>query len=364
MSKKTAIIISPNWRDYAEKYLNDCLDSLAEQTFSGECKYFFVDNESTDESFEYLKEIVENKIRSSEHEIIRIKHNAGFAEGNNQAMKLAIEQGYDYLILFNMDTVIEKSAVAKIIEIAESNEKIGVVQARLMLWTPSGQAEKNKINSLGNSTHFLGFGYCEGYGEKLQATSYKLQVKDIFYPSGAAFLIKAGVIKKIGYFDEEFWMYNEDQDLGWRAWLAGYRCILAPEAIVYHKYEFSRSITKYYWMDRNRLLVILKNYHFLTLLMILPALIIMEFGLFLFALKGGWIKDKIKIYKYFLSINNWRYIIRARQDCQKTRKIKDKEIAKMITGKIWYQEVDDWKLRAINPVFNFYWKVIKSIIIW
>ncbi|KKR21774.1 MAG: hypothetical protein UT48_C0004G0030 [Parcubacteria group bacterium GW2011_GWE2_39_37] len=364
MRKKIAIIIAPNWRDYAEKYLSDCLDSLVEQEFAGEGKYFFVDNESTETSFQYLKQVIENKFVSSrEYEIVRILHNAGFAEGNNQAMRLAIEQGYDYLILFNMDTVVGNDAIKKMIEAAESADDIGIVQARLMLWDSSKQPEENKINSLGNTTHFLGFGFCEGYNEDV--SRYKIdEIRNIFYPSGAAFLIKSKVIKEIGYFDEEFWMYNEDQDLGWRTWLAGYRCVLAPEAVVYHKYEFSRSITKYYWMDRNRLLVILKNYHLLTLLLILPTLIIMEFGLFLFALKGGWVRDKIKIYSYFLDLKNWRYIIKARQDCQKTRKIKDKEIVKMITGKIWYQEVDDWKLRAINPVFNLYWKIIKKIIIW
>ena len=59
MSKKVAIIISPNWRDYAEKYLAECLESLRRQDFPGEFKIFLVDNESSEESMALLKKIVE-----------------------------------------------------------------------------------------------------------------------------------------------------------------------------------------------------------------------------------------------------------------------------------------------------------------
>jgi GT2 family glycosyltransferase len=186
-----------------------------------------------------------------------------------------------------------------------------------------------------------------------------MTVKNICYPSGAAVLFRAEVLQKVGLFDEEFWMYNEDQDMGWRIWLAGYKCVLAPEAVVYHKYEFSRSIEKYYWMDRNRILAMLKNYHWLSLIFILPAFIMMEIGLLLFSFKG-----KIKVWRYFLSVKNWRYIICARQASQNLRKIKDRDIVKMFSGKIWYQEIGDWKLSIVNPIFSAYWKLVKTVIFW
>jgi GT2 family glycosyltransferase len=177
-------------------------------------------------------------------------------------------------------------------------------------------------------------------------------------------LFRSDVLKKIGLFDEEMWMYNEDQDLGWRVWLAGYKCILAPDAIVYHKYEFSRSIAKYYWMDRNRIIAILKNYRLGTLVLIFPAFVIMGLGLIMFAIKGGWIKEKIKVWEYFLNVKNWRYILRARKEVQGLRKVKDRDIIPMFSGKIWYQEIDDVKLRLVNPIFNAYWWLVKKIIFW
>jgi len=372
MQKKIAIIISPNWRDYAEKYLAECLDSVAKQNWTGESKIFLIDNESVEESFNYLKQFIETRlIASLPYEIIRNINNDGFAKGNNEAMKAAIEQGFEYLILFNMDTVVDSNAVTELIRVAEADENIGAVQAKLMLWP-----DKEKINSLGNATHFLGFGFSEGNGESITnhqpariatknvADRLPITNNKIFYPSGAAVLYKAEVLKEVGLFDEEFWMYAEDQDLGWRIWLAGYKCVLAFNAVVYHKYEFSRSISKYYWMDRNRLIIILKNYKLATLILILPALIVMEFGLLIFAIKGSWLKEKIDVYKYFFSLKHWRYIKKARQTSQKLRRIKDRELVPMISSKIAYQEINSPALRFANLIFTVYWKVINKLIIW
>jgi GT2 family glycosyltransferase len=350
-NKKVAIIISPNWQDYAQKYLADCIKSLRHQDYQGKIKVFIIDNETSEESYILLKKI------APEAEIHRNKHNDGFAKGNNDAIKLALGLGYEYIILFNMDTIIESNCVSELIKVADSDNKTGAVQARLMLWP-----EKEKINSLGNVTHFLGFGYSLGYREKIDKAIFK--ISDIAYPSGAAVLYKAGVLRKVGLFDEEFWMYNEDQDLGWRIWLAGFKCVLAPQAVVYHKYEFAKSTKQYYWMDRNRILAIKKNYHPLTLLLIFPASIIMELGLLLFAMKVGCLKEKLKVYKYFFTPSKWLYIYQSRKQTQKLRKVKDKDIVKMFSGRIWYQEIDDAKLKLVNPVFNLYWRVIKRLIVW
>jgi GT2 family glycosyltransferase len=367
MDKRVAIIISPNWRDYAEKYLFDCLESVKKQDFLGESKIFLVDNESTNESLAMLNDIVETKNFASA-QIVKNENNDGFAKGNNDAIRLALEQEFDYVILFNMDTVVEKDCVRKMVEAVENENSpnplcrkgaIGAVQARLMLWP-----DKEKINSLGNMTHFLGFGYCEGYGERYNPPTPLYQGGDICYPSGAAVLFTAEVLKKIGLFDEEFWMYNEDQDFGWRIWLAGFKCVLAPEAVVYHKYEFNKSIKQYYWMDRNRIIAIIKNYHFLTLLLIFPAWLVMELGLVLFSLKQGWFGLKIKVWLYFLNPKNWAYLWKARIGAQALRQAKDKDIVKMFSGKIWYQEIGDWKLELVNPVFQVYWWAVKKIIFW
>lgn len=350
MNKKVAIILG-NYKYYVKKYGPDCIESLRSQDFEGELKIFVYDNETSQESVEALQNIM------PEAELVLNKKNDGFAKGNNDCLKLALAQGFDYFVLFNMDMEVDKSAVRKMMEVAEMADENAVVQARVML-----HPQTELLNSVGNTTHFLGFGFCLGYKDR-----YKNDItspKEIAYPSGSAVLLKRELLEKIGLFDEEFWMYNEDQDLGWRAWLAGYRCVLAPEAVVYHKYEFSKITKRYYWMDRNRIIVMLKNYHFLTLLLIFPAFVIMEFGLIIFSLKSGWFKGKLKVWAYFLNPVKWIYIWQKRQEVKAIKKISEKEVVKRFVGEVWYQEIDDPKLRLVNPFFNFYWKIVKKIIIW
>ncbi len=349
MQKSVAIIISPNWKDYAEKYLEDCVVGLRKQDYAGKMKIFLTDNETSEKSFQLISKIV------PEAEFILNKNNDGFAKGNNDAMRLAVADNFDYIFLINMDAIAEPDCIRKLVETAESEKNIGAIQPRIMLWN-----EKNKINSLGNATHFLGFGYSRGYKEQYREKEKK--VYDIGYFSGAAVLLRSSVFKNIGLFDEEYWMYNEDQELSMRIWLFGHRCVINEEAVAYHKYEFSKSIKQFYWMDRNRIIAILECYHALTLLLILPAFIIMEIGLILFSLKSGWFKEKLHVWKYFLSLKNWKYILKARKRNQNLRQIKESEFTRLFAGKIWYQEVDDWKLRLINPVFDVYWRGCKVVI--
>lgn len=348
--KRAAIIISPNYEDHARKYWKDCLESLRRQDWPGEKKIFITDNQSTEESYSFLKET------SPEAAILRNIENRGFAGGNNDAMRIALAEGYDYLILFNMDTVVETGCVRHLVEAAQTDSAIGAVQARLMLWP-----QTNKINSLGNVTHFLGFGYCDGYGEDWFDQT-PCAMRDIAYASGAAVLYKREVLERVGIFDEEFRMYNEDQDLGWRIWLARWRCVLAPRAVAYHKYDFSRYPGRYYWLDRNRMLAMIKNYESSTLALIAPAFLVMELGLLLFAFQRGWLGDKLKVYGYFLNRQNRQYLMNARRETQSLRRVKDKEIIGNFSGGIWYDEVGDWKLHWINRVMSAYWRAIKSIL--
>jgi GT2 family glycosyltransferase len=350
MQKTVAIIISPNYEDNAQRYLRDCLESLRRLDWDGKKKIFITDNQSTAKSFAFLKEA------APEAEIIRNGDNDGFAKGSNDAMRLALQAGYDYLVLFNIDTIVKADCISRLVKTAESTAAIGAVQARIMLWP-----DKHKVNSLGNRIHFLGFGYCEGYGEEFSSVHFQ-SVRDICCPSGAAVLYKKEVLETTGLFDEGFWMYNEDHDLGWRIWLAGWRCVSDPQAVVYHKNKFAGDAWKYYWLDRNRILAMIKNYQGSTLLLISLAFLFMEFGMLLFALQRGWFREKLTVYQYFLNLKNWEYILTARRNSQALRRVKDRDIVGMFSGRIWYDEIGDWKLGIANHLLNTYWNVIKWIL--
>jgi GT2 family glycosyltransferase len=193
----------------------------------------------------------------------------------------------------------------------------------------------------------------------------KLHVRDIAYASGAGMLMRSSMMREIGLLDEELFAYHEDLEFSWRARLAGWRVALAPKSEVFHKYEFSRSIKKYFWMERNRFIVMLRMYRIPTLLITLPAFLAMEIGLWAFAFKGGWWREKLRAYAHFLSPGAWKRLLDARRRAQELRKIGDREATKLFTGSILFQQMQPTLLtRVANPLFSLYWGLARLVIFW
>ncbi len=344
MNKIFIIIVSYN----GKKYLPTLFDSLSRQITKTEI--IIVDNASTDDSVFFIKQ------NYPAVKIIKNEKNLGFAQGNNIGIRYALANGADYIALLNQDTRVEPDWLEKLINKMESDKNIGCCQPTILMWP-----DKEKINSLGNEIHFLGFGFTRGNDKKLEEMKDKIR-EEVTYCSAAACLIRAEALKKVGLFDEKLFMYHEDLDLGWRLRLAGYKNVLMPEAIIYHEYQYSQAKYKYYYMERNRHWVNLKNYRLWTLLLILPALIIMELGMWFFAVTKGWWLKKLKGYGSL--IKNLPYIIKKRREVQRLRKVSDREITKMFVAKIWYQEISNPLLNYIgNPLMTVYWHIVKWLVI-
>lgn len=284
--------------------------------------------------------------------------NLGFTGGNNLALKLALGLGRDYAYLLNGDAAFESEAISEAVRAAEADPKIGAVQSLLVL-----QQSPDTLNSWGNALHYLGFGYACGYRQKRSAAP--TEVKDIAYPSGAGVLLRSGVLARVGLFDETFTAYHEDLDLGWRIWLAGYRCVLAPKSVVRHHYEFSRSIEKWFWMERNRWLVILRNYKVATLIWLAPQFVAAELALFVFALAKGWWRDKFRVWAYLLKPDTWRYLARTRELIRRIRRLSDREILALTSPTIAYQDVESWPVKVfLNPVGRALHWLTKIVVFW
>ena len=160
-------------------------------------------------------------------------------------------------------------------------------------------------------------------------------------------------------------MYHDDVELGWKAKLAGYRIVLAPRSVMYHKYEFSRSIRMLYYMERNRYLVMLTLYRLPTLLAVAPAMIAMEIGMYFYSIAGGWLGTKLRVSGYFLNPVNWLKIYHKRHFINGIRRKKDREIVWGFSGQVLFQEIENPVLKYIaNPVFNAYWQIVKKLIWW
>ena len=259
------------------------------------------------------------------------------------------------MALLNQDTRVAPNWLNKLVKVMEADRKIAAVQPTILLWP-----EQNKINSIGNEIHFLGFGFAKGNQQLALSNNQSIQ-QPVTYCSGAACLLRVSALQKVGLFDEKLFLYQEDLDLGWRFLLAGYQNYLAPQSVVYHQYQYSQSKYKYYYLERNRHWVNLKNYSWWTLLIITPAMIIMELGMWVFAIKNNWWWEKLKGYGSLLV--NLPYIFRERNRVQKLRQVKDKQIVKKFVGKIWYQEISNSLLNYVgNPLLNLYWRIVKRLI--
>ncbi|KKQ54036.1 MAG: hypothetical protein US74_C0053G0005 [Parcubacteria group bacterium GW2011_GWA2_38_13] len=286
--------------------------------------------------------------------------NSGFVGGNNIGLQYAVDNDFDYAYLLNQDTVVDSNFLSEVVQIIEGDEKIGAVQSLLLL-----NDKKDTINSMGNHIHYLGFAYAGGNGEKVQSSKFKVQSYEITYPSGAAVLLRCTTLMKIGLLHPELFMYHEDVELGWRMWLFGYKIMLAPKSIVYHKYEFSRSMKKYYYMERNRFIVFLEKYKLATIVLIFPALVLMEILMFAYSFISGFWKEKLHAYGYFFHISAWKKIFSKRLQNQTGRVISDREIIHKFVGVIQFQEaVNPFVKYIFNPLFHLYFIAIKFFIFW
>ncbi|MEY4723278.1 MAG: hypothetical protein RLZZ324_791 [Candidatus Parcubacteria bacterium] len=356
MSKVHIIIV---WYDGA-KYVDALFASLARMDRTGlEAEIVCVDNKSNDDTLAQLRARAPGLQGTT---VITSDKNLGFAGGNNLAMRRALDAGAEYVYLLNQDTEVEPDFLVRAMEGMTSagphGRAVGAVQSLLRL-----HPEKHLVNSAGNAIHFLGLGYSLGYRQPVASVS-RDTMPEISYPSGAGVLLSVAALRVTGLFDDLFFMYHEDLDLGWRLRLAGYRCILAPRSVVYHKYEFSRSVRKLYYMERNRGIVLLKDLRAWSLAVLAVPLAVAEVGLFVAALKGGWWREKLRAYAFFLKPASWTYVLRARRAVQKTRVVSDREIVRLFTPVIAFQDVTGPFTRYVaNPLMRLTWAVYRTFII-
>ena len=236
-------IILVNYNGYKDTI--ECVNSLKGINYSN-YKIVIVDNASTNNSLEILKQTLNNCI------IIESKKNLGFAGGNNLGIKYALKSNADYVLLLNNDTLEEPNFLNNMINSFNKDEKIGLVGCKIMYYP-----EKDKIWYGGgyiNWFKFIGI-HC---GMKQIDKGQCDTEKEIDFMTGCCMLIKREVFEKVGLLSEEYFMYFEDVDFCVKVKDAGYKIWYNPEAAIYHKVGFSsggeESTFSIKWGTRNRLL--------------------------------------------------------------------------------------------------------------
>ena len=310
----------------------------------------------------YIREQVEkHKGRLPHVTILEQTENLGFSGGNNLGMQWAIDNGYDYVFLHNADAYMGPSCIQELVDAMEEDTTIGAAQSLVML-----HPETNTINTSGNVLHYLMVGYCDDY-KKTKEEVYLPKIKEVGYLSGAAVMMRTPLLQKYGLWDVDYFMYHEDTDYSLRLQMQGYKTVMVRDSEFFHKYEFKKSIGKYFWIERNRYVLILLFYKWPTIIFLLPMLFIFEVGLIIFSLRGGWFDKRVEVYQYFLKKENWKIWLKKREEIQKNRKINDRQLLKNAGTGVYFQE-DEMRnpllLYVGNPLMWVYYHVVVRLFIW
>ncbi|MDQ7063500.1 MAG: glycosyltransferase family 2 protein [candidate division KSB1 bacterium] len=283
VSEPRVFILLVNWNGKADTLA--CLESLQQVNYANKT-IVVVDNGSSDGSVEAIRR------RFPEVRLIRNEHNERFARANNQSMQLALQEGADYVLLLNNDTLVDAEFLRHLVNRAESDPAIGMVGGKIYYAEPA-----DRLWFVGGGVD-LWRGRIWHHGLRQEDRGQFDQPRDVDYITGCCVLVRRACIETIGLLDESYYIYGEDVDWSFRARQAGFRLVYEPKAKIWHKISSSsggprtpegltgfkvfhkvRSMLKFFWKHA-------RWYHWLTI----PVFMTIEAMrvVFWLAIRGNW----------------------------------------------------------------------------
>lgn len=226
----------------------------------------FVDNGSCDGSeVDFVGQSRESK--EIKTRIIKLEKNCGYSRANN--LGVAEAKG-DYVILLSNDIRVSINWLRKAIEALELDKDVAVAQSMMYKLDNASEADE-----MGNYIDVFGLNH---------SFPFSREVKEVSYCEGAVMIIRRRVIEEVGgLFDERYFMFYEDVDFCWRARLMGYKVVVVPDSVVYHKRGgtvsgiIMKTDPKYvYCNTRNRLSTLFKNYSAINVIKFVPLAVALE----------------------------------------------------------------------------------------
>jgi GT2 family glycosyltransferase len=230
---KIAVVIL-NWN--GKKYIEKCLDSVLKlEKDNFETEIVVVDNASSDGS----TELIEQQYKTIK--LLKNKENLGFAGGNNVGLKYVFENGSDYILVLNPDTIVDKNLLVELLKSFETERQIGLVSPKIY-FAKGYEYHKDRYEEkdLGKVIFYAG-GIIDWKNilashrgvDEVDKGQFDQQGETDFV-TGCAMMISKSVIEKIGYFNEKYFLYWEDSDYCQRAKYAGFELWYQPKGIVWH----------------------------------------------------------------------------------------------------------------------------------
>jgi GT2 family glycosyltransferase len=246
-SESLISVIVVNWNGL--QLLDACFESLAKQTWPNK-EFLLVDNGSTDGSRELLISWADRLPRAQS---ILLPTNTGFCKANNIAFSRA---SGEWIALLNSDAVAAPNWLEELIRYGDVENRIGMLAGKILFQDPAGVIDK--------AGHLIYWdGQNRGRGTMETDLGQYDQPEEILWPDACAALYHRKMFEETGGFDEAFFAFGDDADLGMRGRLLGWRAWYVPSAVVYHRHSASFGVyspLKVMLVERNRLLLAVKNF--------------------------------------------------------------------------------------------------------
>ena len=319
----------------AMPYLDSCLAAVMQEAKELH-EIIVIDNASTDETCRYIQE------KFPAVTLVCNQGNPGFAVACNQGAKLANGR---YFVFLNQDTIVYPNWLENLLLPLKSDSTVALSTSKLLL-----MSQPEQINACGQDVHFTGLSFTRGI---LKSADLYCEPSVICAVHGASFAAKRAIWSQLNGFDETFFMYYEETDLSWRAQLAGYRCVYVPKSITLHDYKLAQSSANaFYYSKRNRYIMLVKNWHWRTLCLFLPGLILAE-GLdwghaILIGQKG--LSAKLRSYRWLAT--NFQQILGLRTQTQAGRTVGDHALLETCTGDLHPVEFQGGVVGALITRFS------------
>jgi GT2 family glycosyltransferase len=259
---KSVSVIVLNWNQ--PKLTVDTINSLLKiQHPNFSYQIFLVDNGSKDDSKEIFEQ---NFSKNTSISIIYLPDNLGFAGGNNMGIKHALELKYDYILLLNNDTIVQPDFLKFLFDTLENDNTIGIVGPKIY-FAPGFEYHKNRYSkkeigkiiwSVGGKVDWNNIIFTNRGIDEVDIGQYDKPTSKIDKISGCCALIPSNILKKVGFLDDNFYLYNEDDDFCQRVIKSGFKLYYQPKSVIWHINSGSSrsgggSMHDYY-MTRNRLI--------------------------------------------------------------------------------------------------------------
>ena len=255
-------LVIPNYR--RADLVRRCLDSVgpALDALGQDAETIVVDDGSNDGSASVLAADYPWAV------FMVLRTNRGYAGAVNAGVGLA--RG-EWVLTLNNDVTVERGAISELQRVASGSPEIGSVGA-LMLFAE--EHRRDTINSAGMGLDRLCVPFDRLLGQPAGAAGSR--PVEVFAACGGAAMYRRSMLESIGGIDDTFEAYFEDIDVSWRARMAGWRCVFAPSAVVYHEHSATTkhgSDSKYWLVGRNRVRLVAKNATTTHLLLYWPLMV-------------------------------------------------------------------------------------------